>query len=140
MMTYQQAVDLVEQLVQENVAQLRPAPRLEPVGPVLRAPCSGPNDDRETGTIMVEHNYWLRDIDPSLNDSIVAQVRRYWSDNGYTVGLDRGTSGNRKVVATHPGSGFRVDLVEGQRVLSLGAQSNCVPEPALTRGSPAPSG
>ena len=135
-MTYQQAADVVEQLIRENAAYLTPAPRLEADGPVLGAPCSGPNDDQKTGTVMVEHSYWLRDIDSGLNDSMFVQIRRYWAKNGYRVGLDTGTSGDREVVATNPRNGFRVYLTEGQHVLSLGAQSTCVPEPPMPTNQP----
>lgn len=133
MMTYQRAADTVEQLIRENVASPRPAPRLEPIlkPGVKQAPCSGPNDDRETGNVMVEQDYYLRDIDPTLNDDILQQIRRYWSENGYRVFRETGSSatGPHEVVVKHPKNGFRVMFTTSQGVMSIFAQSNCVAGP-----------
>jgi hypothetical protein len=131
MMTYQQAADLIEQLISENAAALHPTPRLEPIDSVGKAPCSGPNDDQETGQVMVEHDYWLRDIDQTLNEDMFQQLRRYWSDHGYRITRENGNSSEfRKVVAQHPENEFKVTLTEGHGVLSIGSQSSCVPRPA----------
>jgi hypothetical protein len=131
MMTYQQAVDTVEQLIRETVAALNPQPRLESHGGVRTVPCAGPNDDQETGTSMVEHDYWLRDIDPALSDEILRQVRQYWSDNGYIPVRENGKIGDafHKIVVSHPDNGFRVSLTVSQGVLIIRSQSNCVPTP-----------
>lgn len=132
MMTYQQAADAVEQLIRETVATLNPQPRLESGGRVLTAPCAGPNDDRETGTSMVEHDYWLRDIDPSLNDEIFRQVRQYWDSHGYVVVRETGKVGDEfhKVVVEHSDNGFNVSFTVTHGFLVIRAQSTCVPTPA----------
>ncbi len=132
-MTFQQATDLVEQLIRENTAALHPTPTLEPLDITGKAPCSGPNDDQETGQIMVEHTYWLRGIDQPLNDDVFRQLRQYWSDNGYRITLesgDGGKNGSREIVARHPRNDFKVSLTEGHGVLSIGSQSSCVARPA----------
>lgn len=131
-MTYQQAADTVEQLIQETVAVLNPAPRLESHFGIRTVPCAGPNDDRETGTSMVENSYWLRDIAPAFNDDIFRQVRQYWSDHGYAVSRESGRVGDEfhEVVVHHPENGFRVVFINSHNVLIIEAQSNCVPTPA----------
>lgn len=130
MMTYQQAADLVEQLIRENAAALHPTPRLEPSAEVMTPPCSGPNDDQETGQVMVEHGYRLRDIDQTLNEDMFRQLRRYWSDHGYRITLETGDSSQfRKAVAQHPENEFAISLTEGHGVLTIRSQSDCVPRP-----------
>jgi hypothetical protein len=49
-------------LIHDTTATLHPTPRLEQLSNIGTVPCSGPNDDQETGNVMVEHTYWLRDV------------------------------------------------------------------------------
>jgi len=129
-LTHQQAIDLAEKLVKDNVAALKPQPQLEISGRV-EAPCSGSNDDQETGQVMVERSYWLRGLDIGSNDQVFQTLTGYWDANGYKVTLDDGdsTSKGRKRVARHPENDFKVSLTQGTTgELSIKAQSSCVPE------------
>lgn len=134
MPTHEQAVQTVEQMIQDLVGHMHPTPRLEVLGGT-NPPCSGPNDDRVTNQVMYESSYWLRDVDPSYHDEMFRQVRQYWSERRYAIVLELGRDHEfRKVVAQHPTSGFQMSLAEGQSVLSIRAQSVCVPRPSRSAG------
>jgi hypothetical protein len=132
MMTYQQAADTVERLIQDTTATLSPTPRLEPLSKVRTSPCSGPADNQETGAVMVERSYWLRDVDPTRNTDLIRQAQQYWSANNYQTIRESGSpdSPSYDIVVTHPENGFRINLIQADEVMSIAAQSRCVRRPA----------
>jgi hypothetical protein len=131
-MSYQQAADTVEQLIRDATGAVRPVPRMEPFRAISTVPCFGPDDSRETGNVMVEHNYWLRDIAPELNEDIVRQAHEYWTNQGYQIAAESSSaaSGRHEVTARHPETRFTIRIASNDGVLMVGAQSTCVRRPA----------
>jgi len=125
---------MVGQNAQDAAAHLDPKPRLAIEGPGGDAPCSGPNDDKETGNVMYERGYRLEDVDHIYNRQLLDQLRRYWQANAYTVAYDDSSATNPvwHVVARNTNTGFTLSLIQGDNgALSLTTGSPCVPEEPL---------
>jgi hypothetical protein len=137
-LTHEQATVLADQYLREAVAHLNPTPRLEPGGSG-NAPCSGPNDDQDTGMAMYEQHYWMRDLDPAHNRDVFNQLEDYWKANNYVVVLDTDPTSTKQArwrVARNTVTGFKMRLVQSNDGgMSMLVQSPCVPRPTLTQTS-----
>jgi hypothetical protein len=60
--TYQQAIQMTQQRINDVLGEIKPRPRFEEISSDGKVPCSGPNDDEDTGQIMYERSGWLRDV------------------------------------------------------------------------------
>jgi hypothetical protein len=137
--TYEQATQLAQRAISEAANSLNPIPRLE-IASEANAPCSGPNDDRQTHQVMYERTYWLRDVPAGRNLDMLRQLKEYWKSSGYTIDVERSTTTETDavwiVVAHNPTSEFNMRLVKSTTGgLSLSSQSPCVtePDPASSR-------
>ncbi|WP_412540058.1 hypothetical protein R8Z50_30210 [Longispora sp. K20-0274] len=126
MLTHQQAVDETERLIKEATGNLKPAPRLE-VFDLGNAPCSGPNDDQNTKTHIVEHRYWLRDV-TGHEDEVYESMLAYMRAGGYKNIQDNWKTTDHRLIAEHSTNSFSVSLRSNDRKdLLITVDSTCVP-------------
>jgi hypothetical protein len=78
--TYEQATQLAQRAISEAANSLNPKPRLE-LASEANAPCSGPNDDRQTDQVMYERTYWLREVPSGRNLGMLRQLKEYFSQS-----------------------------------------------------------
>jgi hypothetical protein len=119
---------MTQKRIDEILGGIKPRPRFEEISSDGKVPCSGPNDDEDTGQIMYERSGWLRDVPRTTNDTVLATVKSYWRSNGYTISLDESTRSPRNWhVAARDAAGFKASLVQSSLGnLSLLVQSPCV--------------
>ncbi|MGQ0839283.1 alpha/beta hydrolase [Actinokineospora sp.] len=131
--TRKQAEDRVEEYIKQAVSVLDVPFRLEPLG-LDMSDCDDPTDNGPKGRVFADHVYWIRDVPTTENGRQVAALRKWFRDNGFTIGED--TWDKTKFVSLDKGEdGFRMSLKENFKgELSIGASSPCVwpngtPEP-----------
>lgn len=126
-LTKQQGLERVQQHIDDTVAAIEPAPRLEGLSSNDYAPCDLPSDNGPLGRIEVSRSYWLRDIPDERNPEVFAAVERYWVDNGWVILSDDTDSEAPFLSVENRADAFRMSLqgsVDGK--LSLGAVSPCI--------------
>jgi hypothetical protein len=82
-MTQQQAIDRVEKLIKEAVAQLPATARLEISRREDDFDCDDPTDGGPKGRIFVERDYWIRGLPVNRYEKQFDTLQRYWTDKGY---------------------------------------------------------
>jgi hypothetical protein len=135
-----QAVQRVEQLVQEAFAQLPPGATMKVNLNTDAMPCDDPTDGGPAGRIFAERRYFI--VPPSTGTwpkaaEAVPALVGFWQEQGYKVRSDgRNDPEPRYMVET--ADGYRVTAATWNRGdhldLSLGATSPCVWE----NGTPNP--
>jgi len=130
--TYAQAVAKADSLIRDAAATLTPSPRLE-VRYENSLPCSGSFDAADSPLVLVERQYWLRDLEPRNNPHVFEQMFQYWKQNGFTLARTLGPEDQydqlRKAVATGPDD-FNQSIVQAVGgEMSIRVQSPCVYDP-----------
>ncbi|WP_275290725.1 hypothetical protein [Amycolatopsis sp. La24] len=95
------------------------------------------SSDKETGQVRVGVTYWVDGPDRAQNSSYYEKLKKWWTDNGWTIETD--TWQGDQFANAHNGDGYVMSLtgtVTGTVLgrLSIGASSPCVwpngtPEP-----------
>jgi hypothetical protein len=93
---------------------------------------------------MLEHTYWLRNLDPAHNNDVFEQLKAYWATNNYTLRVDQGPQPvqNSRMIVARNAQGFNMSLIQGAGgPMSLHAQSPCVylPDPISEMKQPTTS-
>jgi hypothetical protein len=133
-MTYQQAADRANQLVNEVVSLLHPRPGLEfDQGLSLDQNCENALGEMSS-QVNVARSYLLRGIAVSDNAAVGRQVLAYWQREGYQVTQSRGIGTEQPSIYVQTPDGFLMSMdTDGDGVLSIGASSPCVqPKPGGT--------
>lgn len=126
--TRQQAIDRVEQLIQQTVAQLPPDARLDPLGRSSGSPCDDPTDGGPKGRVFVESTYWVKDLPRENYPQYLDTVERYWADRGYRLIRDTMHGPIDRSIVYSDAEGFRIVLETNDdgKAISVSSQSPCV--------------
>jgi hypothetical protein len=129
-----QALERVEQHIENAIAALPDSVQPEARGAIDGASCDDPTDNGPKNRVTVSHRYWLRNLPSENNDQYVETLHDYWTSNGYRVRYDRRPEKNSISVDNEEDS-FGMWVRESkQGYLSIGASSPCIwpegtPEP-----------
>ncbi|MGH3729810.1 MAG: hypothetical protein ACRDTU_13840 [Micromonosporaceae bacterium] len=132
--TKQEAIDRVETLIEQAVAQLPDAARLESSRKEDAFPCDDHADGVPEGRAFVERDYWIRNL-PKPYEPYFDTLEEYWTDRGYPqIRFDK--RGLWWTMVHDPKDGFLISLKttgDGEQ-LYIRSQSPCVwpngtPEP-----------
>jgi hypothetical protein len=123
--TKDQALQQIDEYVRQAISVLPPTARLEAISESVTHRCDDPTDNGPQGRVFASNIYWIRDIPQENNDKYVADLRRWWSDNGFAIVTD---SWDKAQVITleNPQNGFRMSLGGPNGKLNIGASSPCV--------------
>jgi hypothetical protein len=124
--TLQQANERAEKYVQDAVAAIEPAPRLELLGKFEDSPCGDPSDHGPQGRAVVSRSYWLRDVPAQRNAEVITAVVKWWTDHDFVITGDKRPQANW-VFAENKIDSFRMSIEESPSGnLSIGTDSPCV--------------
>ncbi|WP_026126752.1 hypothetical protein [Nocardiopsis xinjiangensis] len=117
-----QAVEKIDEHINDAVAVLPEDVRLEPLGQPITGGCEGGGENE---SVTVSHTYWLRDLEPEDNEANAEALHQYWTDNGYEIMRDRRPD-TLSISVQYPEDGFGMTLrVSDEGTLSVGASSPC---------------
>ncbi|AYY13913.1 hypothetical protein EF847_15615 [Actinobacteria bacterium YIM 96077] len=85
-MTEDEALERVEQHIDNAITHMTPQPRPKPRRR-LDIPCAD-SHGRDTGLYQVERVYWLDDIPTDKNQQIFDTLHTYWTDQNYEITED----------------------------------------------------
>ncbi|MGV9306150.1 hypothetical protein ACWENQ_17580 [Nonomuraea sp. NPDC004354] len=128
-MNEQQAVDRVEQLIQDTVSVMHPKPDLDLYRPSLnRRYCVGATDGGSEDRIIVTRTYYLRGIPKDRLVAVAERVRGHWRDQGHTITQATGLDiGQPDIAAQSRPDDFILSLSWTQGdVLGIGVTSTCI--------------
>ncbi|WP_436532088.1 hypothetical protein [Actinoplanes sp. HUAS TT8] len=137
--TKDQAVQRVEELIQESFTQLPAGATLKINENVDAAPCDDPTDGGPAGRIFAEKRYFI--VPPAAGSwdqkNVIPTLVTFWQQKGYTTHTDdRNGAEPRFTVQTS--DGYRISVDSWDRSdhvdISLGSTSPCVWE----NGTPDP--
>jgi hypothetical protein len=136
-MTRQQAIDRVEALIDQAVAQLPDKARSEVSDKTDSLPCDAPDDGGPEGRVIIEYDYWIREL-PTPYEPYFDMLERYWLDRDYRqVRFDKRDGWWTMVHEDREGFFVYLSTTGDGKQLYLGSQSPCVwpdgtPEPEAT--------
>ncbi|WP_166355417.1 hypothetical protein [Phytoactinopolyspora limicola] len=123
-MTEAEALERAEQHIADAVAQIIPAPSVEPRRR-LDIPCRD-QAGRDDGLYQVERRYWLHDLPVEDNRQTFDTLYAYWTDTGYEIVDDIRDRAQARALTAHS-DGFTVHLLESvEGELSIRATSPCI--------------
>jgi hypothetical protein len=124
-MTKAQALQQVEDYVHQAISVLPATARLEAVVATTSQRCDDPTDNGPLGRVFATNKFWIRDIPKENNDKYVADLRRWFSDNGFAIVMDSWDK-VQSITLENPQNGFRMSLGGPDGDLNIGASSPCV--------------
>jgi hypothetical protein len=123
--TTQDALNGVEDYVHRALAVFPRGARLEALSNSEAHDCDDPTDNGPKGRVFASNIYWVRgiaDVDPN---TYLGELRRWWSEQGFSVVTDAWQKAN-VITLENKQNGFRMSFTHNAADPAIGASSPCV--------------